>query len=290
MTVHAGRRWFFFVRPSDAVDQALLDRISSLLRRDLKLGPSAAISEQTVLIGGDMDMDSIDILLVLTSLEKEFGVQLTSDKVSKSAFQTVGTLVAFVEQTREHARPVEAPASSVRSGVEWLTALPHGPSFRFVSEVRSIDPGRRADGIWRVMGDEFFLTGHFPGRPIVPGVLISEVLTGHFPGRPIVPGVLISEALAQLAGLTAASGADAARNLAGNQRGGHLAHVDVRFMHAVKPPAQIALRTVVRNTLGGLHQYDVAAEVEGICVASGTVTIHLHGPELSHESQARSTV
>lgn len=253
------------------MDQALLDRISSLLRRDLKLGPSAAISEQTVLIGGDMDMDSIDILLVLTSLEKEFGVQLTSDKVSKSAFQTVGTLVAFVEQTREHARPVEAPASSVRSGVEWLTALPHGPSFRFVSEVRSIDPGRRADGIWRVMGDEFFLTGHFPGRPIVPGVLISE-------------------ALAQLAGLTAASGADAARNLAGNQRGGHLAHVDVRFMHAVKPPAQIALRTVVRNTLGDLHQYDVAAEVEGICVASGTVTIHLHGPELSHESQARSTV
>lgn len=237
------------------MDHALLERISSLLRRDLKLGPATPITEHTALVGGDMDLDSIDILLVLTSLEKEFGIQLTSDKVSKSAFQTIATLVAFVEQAGGVGATESRPAAPAGAGRDWLAALPHGPSFRFVSEVRSVDPGRRADGLWRVIGDE-------------------PILSGHFPGRPIVPGVLISEALAQISGLTAASGANIAS--------GHLAHVDVRFLHAVKPPAEISLRAVVKNSLGSLHQYDVAAEVEGICVASGTVTIHLDGTPDTH--------
>lgn len=57
-----------------------------------------------------------------------------------------------------------------------LRSLPHGPSFRFVDELVSLDPGHQASGIYRVRGDEAFLTGHFPGNPMMPGVILIEAI------------------------------------------------------------------------------------------------------------------
>lgn len=57
-----------------------------------------------------------------------------------------------------------------------LQSLPHGPSFRFVDEVVSLEPGREACGTYQIRGSEAFLSGHFPGNPMMPGVVLIEAI------------------------------------------------------------------------------------------------------------------
>lgn len=52
--------------------------------------------------------------------------------------------------------------------------LPHRPPFLFVDEIIEIVPGVSASGAWHLSGDEWFFSGHFPGRPTLPGVLMCE--------------------------------------------------------------------------------------------------------------------
>src|SRR2546423_11222351 len=55
-----------------------------------------------------------------------------------------------------------------------LLLLPHGAEFRFLDRLVSLDPGVSGIGEYTVRGDEPFLRGHFPGHPLMPGVLMLE--------------------------------------------------------------------------------------------------------------------
>jgi 3-hydroxyacyl-[acyl-carrier-protein] dehydratase len=111
-----------------------------------------------------------------------------------------------------------------------------------------IKPEDTAEGVWVVTGKEAFFTGHFPGHPMVPGVLIAE-------------------ALAQLSGLIAPPP---------GALGGKLAHVDVRFDRPVTPPTEIVLHSKLVRKVVSLQQFEVSATVNGQVVARGTLAIQ-HG-------------
>lgn len=128
--------------------------------------------------------------------------------------------------------------------------LPHGPEFRFLTSIEDLSADGSGVAVWRVTGEEHFLRGHFPGRPIVPGVLIGE-------------------ALAQLSGIVAA------RQLAetGEFEGGRLAHIELRFSEAVIPPAEIELRSDVQRALGALWRFNVTATHQKRVAARGELVL-----------------
>jgi len=65
-------------------------------------------------------------------------------------------------------KPIEAK--------EILRILPHRYPFLLVDRVLELEPGQRIVAVKNVTHNEPFFTGHFPGEPIMPGVLIIEMM------------------------------------------------------------------------------------------------------------------
>jgi 3-hydroxyacyl-[acyl-carrier-protein] dehydratase len=226
------------------VDPQILDHLKAIVRRDLKLGPAARIPDDMPFFGGDVDMDSLDILLLVTSLEKEFGIKVPNAAVGRQFFESVMTLATFVQEQKSAGGGTAGAAP-----IDYLSRLPHQPPFRFITRLTDVRPGDSAEGVWSVVGNEAFFAGHFPGRPLVPGVLLVE-------------------ALAQLSGIAgpAVSPTD--------HEEGKLAHADVRFDEPIAPPADIVLKSKLGRVMGALQQFNVEASVKGVVAARGSVTLH----------------
>lgn len=126
--------------------------------------------------------------------------------------------------------------------------LPHAEPFIFVDAV------------------EETRAGEFARCRVVFG-MDRDFFRGHFPGNPIVPGVILTEALAQTAGIAAGSGA-------GIKRGFLLSAVrTMKFKRAVLPGETILLTATKRGEMAGLLQFETVATVAGEIVAEGQIIL-----------------
>lgn len=128
--------------------------------------------------------------------------------------------------------------------------LPHGEPFIFVDEILDIRPGEWAHAQVTFLPERDFFRGHFPGNPIVPGVVLTE-------------------ALAQTAGIAAGSSPDS-----GIKRSFLLSAIRaMKFKRAVLPNEIILLEATKRGSMGGLWQFDAVATVADEIVAEGQIIL-----------------
>ncbi|MCS7293655.1 MAG: 3-hydroxyacyl-ACP dehydratase FabZ [Gloeomargarita sp. SKYBB_i_bin120] len=130
--------------------------------------------------------------------------------------------------------------------------LPHRYPFLLVDRIVEYVPGERAVGIKNVTFNEPFFQGHFPGRPLMPGVLIVEAMAQ-------VGGIIVMQLPEAQGHLSVFAGMD-----------------KVRFRRQVIPGDQLVIEAqLLRVRMGRFGQVQGRARVNGELVAEGDLLFSL---------------
>lgn len=145
-----------------------------------------------------------------------------------------------------------------------MARIPHRYPFLLVDRILEIEPGRRIVGLKNVSANEPFFQGHFPGHPIMPGVLVVE-------------------AMAQVGGVLASF-------LPGPE--GQTAYFAAihrcRFRRPVRPGDQLITEVIVLRARSRIGQMQATGRVDGVVVAEGVFTYSMAPLDLSRAGGGRA--
>lgn len=138
---------------------------------------------------------------------------------------------------------------------EIMELLPHRPPFLFVDRIVKFIPDKSIIAERVINPDE----PHF---------------AGHFPGIPIMPGVLITDALAQTSGLLWGFTKKVLQNhVSDKPEIFFLAAANMKYVHPAKPGDILLLSAAKDKSFGALFTYDVEATVGRNLIAKGSLTL-----------------
>lgn len=133
------------------------------------------------------------------------------------------------------------------------TLIPHRYPFLLVDRVTELEPDVRIRALKNVSVNEPFFNGHFPDRPIMPGVLILEALAQA--------GGLLTHLSAMQDGKSGKEG-----------KLFYLVKIDnARFSKMVVPGDQLVLDVTLKRTMRNMALYTAVASVDGITAASADI-------------------
>lgn len=132
--------------------------------------------------------------------------------------------------------------------------LPHREPFVFLKRVVALEPGESGEA------EQIFESG-------------EAFFRGHFPGRPVVPGVLLTESVAQLAGIVAGAATPGVRFFL-------TAVKQMKFPAPTGPDELLRVMVRRRGEMGGLRQYEgMVRDAGGAVVAEGIIVLSEGGEE-----------
>ncbi len=153
----------------------------------------------------------------------------------------------------EESTPTSVPPGVLSMDInEVMRRLPHRYPFLLVDRVLECESGKSIRALKNVTFNEPFFPGHFPHRPVLPGVIILEAL---------------AQAAGILAFVTAGVYPDDKRQL-------YFVGIDAaRFRRPVEPGDQVILKATLTRSLRGIWKFSTAAEVDGEVAASAEMMV-----------------
>jgi 3-hydroxyacyl-[acyl-carrier-protein] dehydratase len=137
--------------------------------------------------------------------------------------------------------------------MHWVDCLPHQPPMRLLEDVVDVVAGKSATGRRVARATDFYFQGHFPGQPIVPAIILIEML-------------------AQAGGIAAA--APAAGETTGTRPQLRVAAVGpFKFPAAAGAGALLEAQARVTGRLGSMFKIEGEVTADGVVVATGGLTL-----------------